>query len=82
MARSTLQVEQYLTLAFEQAYRLGVKPVSAEIIESVRAHIFPNYNRLSFSLSDFSTFNFPVAILKSSKTTKDFVLTITEKKAS
>jgi hypothetical protein len=26
-----------LTLAFEQAYRLGVKPVTAEIIESVLA---------------------------------------------
>lgn len=32
-----LQIEQYLTLAFEQAYRLGVKPVTTEIIESVLA---------------------------------------------
>jgi type II secretory pathway predicted ATPase ExeA len=28
-----LQIEHYLTLALEQAYRLGVKPVTAEIVE-------------------------------------------------
>jgi type II secretory pathway predicted ATPase ExeA len=32
-----LQIEQYLTLAFEQAYRLGIKPITTEIIESVLA---------------------------------------------
>lgn len=32
-----LQIEQYLTLAFEQAYRLGQKPITPEIIETVLA---------------------------------------------
>ncbi len=30
-----LQIEHYITLAMEEAYKIGVKPVSAEIIESV-----------------------------------------------
>jgi type II secretory pathway predicted ATPase ExeA len=32
-----LQVEHYLTLAFEQAYRFGEKPVTREIVEAVLA---------------------------------------------
>ncbi len=32
-----LQIEQYLTLAFEAAYQVGQKPVSVEIIDSVLA---------------------------------------------
>jgi type II secretory pathway predicted ATPase ExeA len=32
-----LQVEQYLTLAFEAAYQVGQKPVTAEIIDNVLA---------------------------------------------
>jgi len=32
-----LQIEQYLTLAFEAAYQVGQKPVTVEIIESVLA---------------------------------------------
>ncbi len=32
-----LQIEQYLTLAFEQAYQIGEKPVTAEVIDSVLA---------------------------------------------
>ncbi len=32
-----LQIEQYLTLAFEQAYRLGQKPITTEIIETILA---------------------------------------------
>lgn len=32
-----LQIEHYLTLAFEEAYLVGVKPVNAEIVESVIA---------------------------------------------
>ena len=30
-----LQIEHYLTLAFEKAYKIGVKPVTEEILESV-----------------------------------------------
>lgn len=30
-----LQIEQYLTLAFEEAYKIGQKPVTEEVIESV-----------------------------------------------
>ena len=32
-----LQIEQYLTMAFEAAYRVGQKPVTAEVIDSVLA---------------------------------------------
>lgn len=32
-----LQIEQYLTLAFEEAYSIGQKPVTPEVIESVLA---------------------------------------------
>jgi len=32
-----LQIEHYLTLALEQAYRLGEKPVTAEIVEATMA---------------------------------------------
>jgi len=32
-----LQIEQHMTLAFEEAYRVGQKPVTSEIIESVLA---------------------------------------------
>ncbi len=30
-----LQIEQYITLAIEEAYKIGAKPVSSEIVESV-----------------------------------------------
>ena len=33
--RTPLQVEMHLTLAFEQGFRLGTKPVTAEIVEQV-----------------------------------------------
>ena len=33
-----LQIEQYLTLAFEEAYSIGQKPVTAEVVENVLAH--------------------------------------------
>jgi type II secretory pathway predicted ATPase ExeA len=33
-----LQIEHYLSLAFEEAYQLGQKPVTPEIIENVLAH--------------------------------------------
>jgi hypothetical protein len=32
-----LQLEHYITLAIEEAYKIGVKPVTADIIESVVA---------------------------------------------
>jgi type II secretory pathway predicted ATPase ExeA len=32
-----LQIEHYVTLAFEEAYKIGVKPVTSDIIESVVA---------------------------------------------
>jgi type II secretory pathway predicted ATPase ExeA len=32
-----LQIEQYLTLAFEEAYSIGSKPITAEVIETVLA---------------------------------------------
>ena len=32
-----LQIEQYLTLVFEEAYSIGQKPVTAEVIENVLA---------------------------------------------
>jgi len=32
-----LQIEHYLTLALEQAYRLGEKPVTAQIVEATMA---------------------------------------------
>jgi type II secretory pathway predicted ATPase ExeA len=33
--RTPLQIERYLAAAFEEAFRLGVKPVSAEILDAV-----------------------------------------------
>ncbi|MCP4745377.1 MAG: hypothetical protein GY874_04425 [Desulfobacteraceae bacterium] len=33
-----LQIEHYLMLAIEQAYKVGVKPITAEIINSVVAN--------------------------------------------
>ncbi|WP_226860709.1 hypothetical protein [Dickeya dianthicola] len=33
--RTPLQIEMHLTLAFEQAFRLEAKPVTAEIVEQV-----------------------------------------------
>ena len=33
--RTALQIEMHLTLAFEQAFRVGAKPVSVEIVEEV-----------------------------------------------
>lgn len=33
-----LQIEQYLSLAFESAYRVGIKPVTKEILQGVLAH--------------------------------------------
>ena len=33
--RTPLQIEMHLTLAFEQGFRLGAKPVTAEIVEQV-----------------------------------------------
>jgi type II secretory pathway predicted ATPase ExeA len=43
-----LQIEQYLTLAFEQAYQIGEKPVTAEVIDSVMA---PGLNDLEPKLA-------------------------------
>lgn len=37
MLASPLQIEQYLTLALEEAYKIGQKPVTEEVIESVLA---------------------------------------------
>lgn len=36
--RTPLQIEMHLTLAFEQGFRLGAKPVTAEIVEQVLSH--------------------------------------------
>ncbi|RVP44366.1 AAA family ATPase, partial [Sinorhizobium meliloti] len=33
--RTPLQIEMHLTLAFEQGFRLGAKPVTAEVVEQV-----------------------------------------------
>lgn len=33
--RTPLQIEQHLVLAFEEAFRVDVKPVTAEVVESV-----------------------------------------------
>lgn len=33
--RTPLQIEQHLTLAFEEAYQMGEKPVTAAIVESI-----------------------------------------------
>ncbi|MEY9323533.1 hypothetical protein [Sinorhizobium fredii] len=33
--RTPLQIEMHLTLAFEQGFRLGAKPVTAEIVEQI-----------------------------------------------
>lgn len=33
-----LQIEHYLKLAFESGYKVGTKPITAGIIESVSAH--------------------------------------------
>ncbi len=43
-----LQIEHYLTLALEQAYRVGEKPVTAEIVEAVMA---PDLNALQPTLT-------------------------------
>jgi hypothetical protein len=32
-----LQIEQHLVLAFEEAFRIGERPVSAQVVEAVRA---------------------------------------------
>ena len=33
--RTPLQIEQHLSLAFEEAFRVGEKPVTVEVIEAV-----------------------------------------------
>ncbi len=33
--RTPLQIEQHLTLAFEEAYRMGEKPVTLAVVESI-----------------------------------------------
>jgi hypothetical protein len=33
--RTPLQIERHLTMAFEEAYRLGLRPVPSEIADSV-----------------------------------------------
>ena len=38
-----LQIEHYLTLALEQAYRLGEKPVTAEMVEATLAPDINHY---------------------------------------
>ncbi len=43
-----LQIEQYLTLAFEQAYQIGEKPVTVEVVDSVLA---PGLNDLEPELA-------------------------------
>ena len=45
-----LQVEYYLTLALEHAYRLGEKPVSADVIEAMMA---PDINALEPTLTRY-----------------------------
>lgn len=36
--RTPLQIEQHLPLAFEEAFRVGEKPVTVEVIEAVLSH--------------------------------------------
>jgi len=38
--RTPLQVEQHLTLAFEEGFRVGEKPVTAEVVEAVLSRQF------------------------------------------
>jgi hypothetical protein len=48
-----LQIEQYLRLAFEEAYKAGTKPVTPEIIEIVLSHgldeLEPRLNRHGYN---------------------------------
>lgn len=54
--RTPLQVQRYLTLALEAAYRIGEKPISAEMVESVLSRqiddLEPTLTRNGYRLKD------------------------------
>jgi type II secretory pathway predicted ATPase ExeA len=65
-----LQIEHYLTLAIEEAYSVGVKPVNVEIIESVVAkdidELEPRLTRYGYDAKTLSNaLNIRPAIIKS-----------------
>jgi type II secretory pathway predicted ATPase ExeA len=65
-----LQIEHYLMLAIEQAYKIGVKPVSTDIIESVVANdindIAPRLTRYGYDTKALSdVLNVKPAVIKS-----------------
>ena len=53
-----LQIEHYLSLAFEEAYKIGQKPVTPEIIESILAKdidgIEPRLTRQGYNVKALS----------------------------
>jgi hypothetical protein len=56
--RTPLQIEHYLTLAFEAAYKAGGSPVDAEVVESVLSKqlddLEPTLTRHGYSVKDLS----------------------------
>ena len=65
-----LQIEHYITLALEEAYKIGTKPVSAEIVESVISKsindIEPRITRYGYNTKTLSnTLNIKPAVIKS-----------------
>ncbi len=56
--RTPLQIEQHLTLAFEAAYQVGEKPITAAIIESVLSKqlddLEPTLTRHSYNIKSLA----------------------------
>ena len=67
---SPLQIQHYLSLAFDEAFRIGTKPVTSDIIESVIArdidHLEPKLARSGYNVKTISgILNLRPAIIKS-----------------
>jgi hypothetical protein len=56
--RTPLQIEQHLTLAFEKGFRVGEKPVTAEVVEMVLSRqldeLEPKLTRHGYSVRSLS----------------------------
>jgi len=56
--RTPLQIEQHLTLAFEEGFRVGEKPVTAEVVETVLSRqldeLEPKLTRHGYSIRSLS----------------------------
>ncbi len=56
--RTPLQIEQHLSLAFEEAHRMGEKPVTASVVESILSKqiddIEPTLTRYGYNVKSLS----------------------------